>query len=335
MKPGSLDLKIILPIFVLLSCIIVAPAVAASASDTRYVVVPFSNDTGEESLYWMGEALAIGLTDHLLSSGLDVVEPDRRRDALMEMGLDSSEPVTLASAILLGRRLGAELIILGSYDLLPDHGVLLVARTVNDPQTLEGPRAEVRGSLSDLHRLQQKLIAELTPGSHSRTGSASLMKTVEQIPLSSLEMYARAVSTDDPDERRDLLARALESDPLFAAALIQRAQLEIDEGRPESAFLWLDRIQMDHLLFPERYWLVRGDAAAAAGDRGSAVDHYQQSLSLRPRAVTHFHLAAVLAKQGKLMDARQQVDAGLILDPQDPDGIELREALAHDREPAA
>jgi len=311
------------------------PSLSRSAEGERYVVLPFANETGEESLYWMGEALAIGLTDHLLASGVDVVEADRRRAALLEMGLEPSEPVTLASAILLGRRLGAEIIVLGRYDLLTDHGVLIGGQTIYDSEARQGRRSEVRGSLSDLHSLQQKFIADLVPGNRTRSGSAALMKAVQQVPLSSLEMYSRAMATQDPEGRRELLNRALESDPLYPAALMERATLEINDGRPESAFLWLDRIQMDHLVFPERYWRVLGDAAAAAGDRGSAVDHYQQSLLLRPRAVTHFHLAAVLAKQGKLMDARRQVDSGLALDPGDPEGMELREALAHAREPAA
>jgi tetratricopeptide (TPR) repeat protein len=320
---------------VLLTLVASMPSLVRSADAERFVVLPFANETGEESLYWMGEAIAIGLTDHLLASGHEAVEAERRRDALLEMGLDSREPVTMASAILLGRLLGAEIIVLGRYDLLTDHGVLIAGQTVHDAEARQGHTAEVRGSLSDLHRLQQKFTADLVPGGRNRSGSAALMKAMEQVPLSSLEMYARAMSTQEPEAQRDLLARALESDPLYPAALMARARLEIDDGRPESAFLWLDRIEMDHLVFPERYWRIRGDAAAAAGDRGSAVDHYQQSLLLRPRAVTYFHLAVVLAKQGKLMDARRQVDSGLALDPGDPEGIELREALAHAREPAA
>jgi tetratricopeptide (TPR) repeat protein len=325
--------KIGIPVIVLLALMAAVPFAAEPAGGERYVVLPFANETGEDSLYWMGEALAIGLTDHLLAAGIKVVETERRRDALLEMGLDGGQPVTLASAILLGRRLGAAIIILGRYELLADHGVLIDGQTVHDTEARQGRTAEVRGSLSDLHRLQQKFVGHLVPAKHTRRSTA-LMKAVEQTPLSSLEMYARAMATEEPEARRDLLSRALESDPLYSAALMARARLEIDAGRPESAFLWLDRIEMKKLVFPERYWQVRGDAAAAAGDRGSAVDHYEQSLALRPMAATHFHLAAVLAKQGKLMDARGQVDAGLALDPQDPYGMELREALAHAREPS-
>jgi hypothetical protein len=59
-------------------------------------------------------------------------------------------------------------------------------------------------------------------------------------------------------------------------------------------------------------------------------------LRARPLATAHFRLAAALAQQGKIIDARREVSAGLRLDPLDPEGIELREALAHtEPEPAA
>ncbi len=83
------------------------------------------------------------------------------------------------------------------------------------------------------------------------------------------------------------------------------------------------------MAFPERYWLARGDTAAARGDRGSARDLYHKALQRRDWPLAHFRLAAVLAQQGKLMEARQEVEAGLIADPGHPVGIELREALAH------
>ena len=59
--------------------------------------MPFANLTGEKSLYWIGEAFAVGLTDHLLAAGIETVDPERRRDAWTEMGLDHEGPPTLAS----------------------------------------------------------------------------------------------------------------------------------------------------------------------------------------------------------------------------------------------
>ena len=131
-----------------------------------------------------------------------------------------------------------------------------------------------------------------------------------------------------PEERRNLLTRALEADPVYTAALIQRALLEITEGRPESSFLWLDRVSLKKVAFPERYWLARGDASAANGDRGSAIDNYEEALALRSTATAHFRLGAVLAQGGRLHDARLHISEGLTLDPHDPEGLELHEALA-------
>ncbi|MCZ6833373.1 MAG: tetratricopeptide repeat protein [Acidobacteria bacterium] len=296
----------------------------------RYVVLPFTNQTREDSLYWMGEAMAIGLTDHLLAAGVAGVSPQRRRDGLVEIGLDSREPVTLASAILLARRLGADRIVVGQYALLADHGLSIRGHTVSAQGLEQGEPVEVRGALADLHRLQQKFVHDLVPRSQRQPAKHRItpMQEMSTVPLSSVELYTRAMLVEDPEQRRNLLTRALEADPVYAAALIQRALVEIAAGRPESSFLWLDRVSLEKVAFPERYWLARGDACAANGDRGSAIDNYEKALALRSTATAHFRLGAVLAQGGRLHDARLHISEGLTLDPHDPEGLELHEALA-------
>ncbi|TDI31160.1 MAG: hypothetical protein E2P00_02865 [Acidobacteria bacterium] len=296
----------------------------------RYAVLPFTNETREDSLYWMGEAIAIGLTDHLLAAGVTCVSAERRRDGLLEIGLDSREPVSLASAILLARRLGADWILVGHYTLLANHGLSIRGHIVSAQGLEEGKQIEVQGVLADLHHLQQKFVHNLVPRSQRQPQREGItpMQEMSTVPLSSVELYSRAMLVEDQEQRRDLLTRALESDPVYSAALIQRALLEIAEGRPESSFLWLDRVALAKVAFPERYWLARGDAFAANGDRGSAIDNYKKALALRTTATAHFRLGAVLAQGGQIHDARLHISAGLTLDPRDPEGLELHEALA-------
>lgn len=304
---------------------------AAAPVGERYVVLPFSNETGEESLRWMGEGLAIGITDHLLAAGATAVDAERRRSALVEMGLDGTQPVTLASAVLLGRRLGAGIIVVGEYGLLDGHRLAISGKAIASGERATEQAVDVRGDMGDLHSLQREFATKVLPRkvSHSAADSAQHLRQLSRVPLSSFEFYARAMAAAEHERRRDLLTRALEADPLYPAALIARARLEIDEGRPQSAFLWLDRLKVKDLAFPERYWLVRGDASAGAGDKGSAIDHYRKALAIRPMAPAYFRLAAVQAQQGRLVDARANVSTGLALDPMDPEGLELREALAH------
>jgi tetratricopeptide (TPR) repeat protein len=317
--------------WIVLACVLLTVCAPSFASDGgRLVVLPFHNETGEASLYWIGEAFAIGLTDHLLAAGIETVESERRRGALTEIGLGTDEPISMASTILLARRVNASLALLGEVRLATGHrlevsGYLIdvESREMDEPVTLTG-------EVNDLHALQNRFARAVLPQGRKRGGHAhvSPLEALEEVPLSSFELFVKAASTDDPDRRREFLDGALEADPLYAEALVERARLEIDEGRPQDAFVWLDRVQVEKMSFPERFWLVRGDAVAATGDNGSAVDLYQKALKARSLPVAHFRLAAVLARQGKLVEARREVEAGLAIDPDDPEGIELREALA-------
>jgi len=301
--------------WIVLTCALLAVCAPSFASDgARLVVLPFHNETGEASLYWIGEAFAIGLTDHLLAAGIETVEPERRRGALVEIGLGNDEPISMASAILLARRVNASLALLGEVRLATGHRLEVSGHLIDVENREMDEPVTLTGEVNDLHALQNRFARAVLPQGRKRGGHAhvSPLEALEEVPLSSFELFVKAASTEDPDRRREFLDGALEADPLYAEALVERARLEIDEGRPQDAFVWLDRVQVEKMSFPERFWL----------------DLYQEALKARPLPVAHFRLAAVLARQGKLVEARREVEAGLSIDPDDPEGIELREALA-------
>ncbi len=318
---------------VLASAVLALPAQATASQ--RLVVVPFENATGEASLYWIGEAFAVGLTDQLLAAGHDAVEPRRRREAALEMGLPLDEPVTTASSLLLARRVHAGAAVTGTVALRESNRVVVNARLVRTEGSGTEP-VKVDGALHELHALQERLARRLLPpGPSARAEGLTPRQVLEQVPLGSFELYIKAVMTADPDERRSLLDRALEADPLYPAALLERARMELEEGRASDALIWLERVQVEAMAFPERYWLLRADVAAANGDHGSAIDLYARALAIRPLPTAHFRKGAAMARQGRLMEARREVDTGLALDPGDPEGVELREALGrHGTEPA-
>ena len=90
-----------LALLIVASALGAGPVLAAPRPAGRAVVLPFANLTGEKSFYWIGEAFAMGLSDHLLAAGIDVVSPERRREESQEFGLDPDDPPTLASILLL------------------------------------------------------------------------------------------------------------------------------------------------------------------------------------------------------------------------------------------
>ncbi|MFQ5670203.1 MAG: tetratricopeptide repeat protein [Acidobacteriota bacterium] len=300
----------------------------------RVVVLPFANQTGEKSLYWMGEAFAIGVTDHLLAGGFRVVDADRRRQAVMEMGLDNDAPISHASTILLARQLNAPLALIGEIHLPRDHFLAITGQLIRINERRIDKPVILRGAINDLYSLQRDLASALVPGLGLRAPHTlvSPLEALQRVPLSIFELYIKGVTAAEPEQRRIYLDRALDKDPLYPAALLARARVSLDEGQSQKAMEWLDRVQVDRMAFPERLWLVRGETVAANGDRGSAVDLYRKVLEARPLPAAHFHLAAILAQQGKLMQARREVEAGLADDPRSPTGIELREALARREE---
>ncbi|MDE2293381.1 MAG: SpoIID/LytB domain-containing protein [Elusimicrobia bacterium] len=134
-------------------------------------------------------------------------------------------------------------------------------------------------------------------------------------------------------EARTELDRALKVRPADPHALIARGRVEMSRGRPRDAVLYLEKAAMSSpSMSLAWYWLGMAqeeagdlDAAVAAYDRSAADDSYFTAGRER--------LAGALAKEGRVREALDEVDALLEVDKGNPGYERLKASLSklHDR----
>jgi TolB-like protein/outer membrane protein assembly factor BamB len=136
---------------------------AASGADKfkRIAVMPFENTTQEKTLNWIGGGISECLTTGLANiSGFTMVERTRLSDALKEIKLGQSASVDPATAQKMGKILGADSIIIGSFLKFQDN-IRIMARVVEVETAEVRSTARVDGAYNKLPNLQDDLSAKL------------------------------------------------------------------------------------------------------------------------------------------------------------------------------
>jgi tetratricopeptide (TPR) repeat protein/TolB-like protein len=93
------------------------PVGATDLGPHSVAVLPLANDTGEDSLDWLGPGLASMLTTDLTQlDSLRVVGNERVRDLMRQAGFEATQRTTTDQALSIGARSGAHTVVRGSFD---------------------------------------------------------------------------------------------------------------------------------------------------------------------------------------------------------------------------
>ena len=205
--------------FILLS-LLLQPASGADRFK-RVAVMPFENTTREKALDWLGGGIAETLTTELGHiPEFTLVERTRLNDALKEIKLGQSAAVDPATAQRMGRILGADSIVVGSFQKVQD--VLRIQARIIEVETGQ-VRAPARVEGKDILRLQVDIATKLVEEMKGSLAQAEKQR-LETLPSKNLDAL-RALSDGAYFLRNDLTQdalkefdRAISLDPGFTEA---------------------------------------------------------------------------------------------------------------------
>jgi hypothetical protein len=104
-------------LFALFSCLVAA---ASPSLSQTYLVATFSNRTSVASFDWLGESLAETIRDTLTEEGFATISREEREEAAKKLAIKHVSDVSLASLAKLCEATGAERLIYGRLEFLPD-----------------------------------------------------------------------------------------------------------------------------------------------------------------------------------------------------------------------
>src|SRR5438105_15340 len=138
-------------------CLAQATAPAAG----RILVMPFENVKRDGSIFWLGEASSVLLTDDLNASGLSAITRQERRQAFERLQLPSSAVLMDATVIRIAQVVGADQVIVGSLQRDGD-GLVVHARSL----ALDAGRVQAdvteRGPVPDLFAIFDRIANRVT-----------------------------------------------------------------------------------------------------------------------------------------------------------------------------
>ena len=206
------------------------------AAGVRTLVLPFENVGTDPAQDWMGSAFEEAISTHFESAGHEIVDLQTRNRALLELGFVPGQPVSRATAIVLGKELKAQRLVVGAFR--PAEERLDVQARVVDLERgatvgiVEdyAPGDELAPLSNQVAKNLFRLEAHSTP-----SGFEDRAKRRAKLSLPALEESALARVSADPEEQRHHLENALEHEPDYLEARLMLGRLLLKAGEPRTA----------------------------------------------------------------------------------------------------
>jgi curli biogenesis system outer membrane secretion channel CsgG len=220
-----------------LAAVAVAPSLGAQGADTRpTVAVMHFNNGATGKAHEELDALRGGIADILISEmsanpAIRVVERDQVDKLVAEQHLGTTESVDKATAVRIGKLLGAHHMIFGGYMTDRKNRMRLDARAVNvETGEIEYVQS-VSGNTDDFSDMIASLAQKLNkgmklPAMAMRSSDAAV---TSKPPFQVVMLYSRAIAEENGgrrDEAVKLYKAALDKFPQYAAAKKALTRLE-------------------------------------------------------------------------------------------------------------
>lgn len=219
------------------------------------LTLPFENISNKTEYNWIGEGFSLAITNLLTNSGLVALDVEERNLAYERLGLAPTAILTRASAIKIGEKAGADILVIGTYSIVGEgkNRTLTVTSRMIDLREGRaiGNDYTFSGTITDLQVIQGKLAWEILynriPGfAFSRE---QLVSRATLIPSSAFESYVKALLTANRDDKVKFLFRALSeyqqnTSGQYSQAVFTLGHLYYDEFNYKDALNWLTKVDL-------------------------------------------------------------------------------------------
>jgi tetratricopeptide (TPR) repeat protein len=207
----------------------VSPAAAQQRLSGPTLVMPFTAAADARSA-WLGEAVAMLLTDDIDAMGAGVLTRDERIRALERLQVPPRAGLTSATAIKIGQLVGASTVVTGSAVLNGD--VLTVGvQSIRIDTGRVAATFDEHGPLTDMLAILERSARRLVPYSNVPTDVVEK----QHPPLPAYESYVKGLLAETPATAITYLQNAIALAPTFDRARLALASTQSEVGNFEAA----------------------------------------------------------------------------------------------------
>lgn len=226
--------------------LLLAPLNLRGSTEVRTILVfPFENQSGRPDLNWISESFPVMLSSRLARPENYVLGRQERDAACLQLGLSPEAPLTLASEFEVAQTLGADWVIVGSYDVQGDR-LTGRARLLEMRRLKLTPAFEEAGELAELTdvetRLAWRLLAMHDPD-FVVGKEEDFARPFPAVRLDAFENYVRGLLATDDEARIHFFQEADRLSPADHRAAFALGQLYFDRKEYTSSATWLQKLQ--------------------------------------------------------------------------------------------
>lgn len=253
-------------ISVLLATIFCSLTLVAQVKFTdRVMVLPFENTSGKPEFNWVGESVALSLSELLKVPGLNVVSNGERKVVQQRLRIPLTSLPSLATSLKLARESGATLLISGKYNIVPAQGdtaatINITAKIVrvNEgrflSEEIDGRLIQrdiiLNDALGNLQTMQGQIAYQILyqrdkalPFSQNQ-----LIESATKVPSRAFEAYIKGLLTQAPEQRENYFKNALRlfnettPDSTFVEAALELGHLSLSQQKYNEAVDAFERV---------------------------------------------------------------------------------------------
>jgi TolB-like protein/tetratricopeptide (TPR) repeat protein len=192
-------------------------------------VLYFDNQTNKAEYDVLRKGFAdMMVTDLVAWDGVTVVERDRLEAVLNELKLQQSKGFDKATAVKVGKLIGAQYLVTGSLLMQGDGKLRIDARLIAAEGGKDVTAASVTGDKDKVFDLEQELVTKLTSGIDAKVRDTNGRRKVKVPDFESLLAYSKAIDLSDQgklEEASAAMQAVVSKAPAFLMARERKQQL--------------------------------------------------------------------------------------------------------------
>lgn len=301
--------------------LLLAPLALRGAPEVRTVLVfPFENQSGRADLNWISESFPVMFSSRLARPENYVLGREERNAACLQLGLSAETPLTLASEFEVAQTLGADWMVVGSFDVQGDR-LTGRARLLDMKQWKLAQAIEETGELADLvdiqTRLAWRLLAMQDPD-FVVGKEDDFARPFPAVRLDAFENYVRGLLATDDQARIHFFQEADRLSPADHRAAFALGRLYFDRKEYADSATWLRKLQETDKYYLESLFF-RGVDEYFLGNEGEARKAFESLARQIPLNEVWNNIGVLETRRGQYTQALAVFERAYLSDSTDPD----------------
>jgi tetratricopeptide (TPR) repeat protein len=296
---------------ILIVCLLFSHAYSFAANPIRILIFPLVGSTRNSSTSWIGEGVALALSEQLSGPSIQVISRPERIELLERNDLPPIAELSRGSMIFIAQQASADLVVMGNYQGTEQN--LRLSVWVLNLKTLKLSSEIISsGPLAAAPQMENELAWMIlsNAGFDGGISREKFRNKTRKVLNLAYAHYIQSLNASSENDQIRLLEKALQVYPEFPDAHFQLGRLYYQKRDYSNAIPHLSQSSTIIDILPQSLFFI-GNCYLQENKNVQAIQSFSRALSISQRsdilnnlAVAHFRIGDLASSLQDLMDAK-------------------------------